>query len=112
MDQCQVNGRPGGHSQTGRRLSRALPGLGTRVLAAGSSDWIVFPSTHGYPADEAYFLHYIIHTLATALHGHPGLPQDRFQDWLEERHRQIARGELAYVARQLDFLGEIGEKVV
>ncbi len=109
MDQRRINGRPSGHSQTGRRLSRLLPALGAPVLAAGSSDWLVLPGPEGYPADEAYFLHFIIHTLATALHGHPRLPQQRFQDWLEERHRQIERGELIYLARQLDFLGILRE---
>jgi len=105
MDQRLINGRPSGHSQTGRRLSRLLPALGATVLAAGSSDWLVLPGPEGYPADEAYFLHFIIHTLAGALQGHPHLPQNRFQDWLEERHRQVERGELIYLARQLDFLG-------
>ena len=109
MDQRRVHGRPSGHSQTGRRLSRLLPALGAQVLAAGSSDWLVLPGPEGYPADEAYFLHYLIHTLASALHGHPHLPQDRFRDWLEERHRQIDRGELIYLARQLDFLGILKE---
>jgi SAM-dependent methyltransferase len=109
MDQRRVRGRPAGHSQTGRRLSRLLPGLGTRVLAAGSSDWLVRPGPEGYPGDEAYFLHFIIHTLATALNGHPRLPPDRFQDWLKERHQQIDRGELIYLARHLDFLGILRE---
>jgi len=105
MDRRRVHGRPSGHSQTGRRLSLLLPGLGTQVLAAGSSDWLVLPSGDGYHKDEAYFLHYLIQTLATALNGHPGLPPDRFQDWLEERRQQIRRGEMIYLARQLDFLG-------
>ncbi len=105
MDQRRINGRPSGHSQTGRRLFQELPAAGARVLAAGSSDWIVHPGPDGYPADEAYFLHFIIHTLAAALHGHPGLPPNRFRDWVEERHRQIEHGELIYLARQLDFLG-------
>jgi len=109
MDQRRIKGRPSGHSQTGRELSRLLPDLGTRVLAAGNSDWLVFPGPEGYPGDEAYFLHFITHTLAGALHGHPQLDQNRFQDWLAERHRQIDRGELIYLARQLDFLGILGE---
>jgi SAM-dependent methyltransferase len=107
MDQRRINGRPSGHSQTGRRLSRLLPALGTQVLAAGSSDWLVLPCRDGYQEDEAYFLHYLIQTLATALHGHPHLPQNCFRDWLEERHQQIMRGELIYLARQLDFFGYI-----
>jgi SAM-dependent methyltransferase len=109
MDQRLINGRPSGHSQTGRRLSSLLPDLGAQVLAAGSSDWLVRPGPGGYPGDEAFFLHYLIQTLATALTGHPQVPPNRFRDWLEERHRQIDRGDLIYLARQLDFLGILRE---
>ena len=105
MDRRLFKGRPAGHSRTGRRLFQALPAAGAQVLAAGSSDWIVHPGPEGYAGDEAYFLHFIIHTVAAALQGHPQLEENRFRDWVEERHRQIARGELIYLARQLDFLG-------
>jgi SAM-dependent methyltransferase len=105
MDQPRLNGRTGGHSRTGRRLFQALPAAGARVLAAGAADWVVHPGPKGYLGDEAYFLHCIIHTVAAALRDRPQLPGDRFREWVEERHRQIARGELIYLARQLDFLG-------
>lgn len=107
MDQRLLQGRPSGHSQTGRRLFKELPGAGARILAAGSSDWVVHPGPDGYLGDEAYFLHFIIHTVAAALADHPQIPKKRFRDWVEERHRQIEGGELFYLARQLDFLGYI-----
>jgi hypothetical protein len=75
------------------------------VLAAGSSDWVVFAGPDGYPGDEAYFLHFIIDTISRALHGHPELAGSRFQAWIAQRHRQIEARELIYVAHQLDFLG-------
>ena len=111
MDQRLIHGRPSGHSRTGRRLFQELPAAGAQILAAGSSDWVVHPGPAGYPGDEAYFLHFIIQTLATALQKHPQLPENRFRDWVEERHRQIERGELIYLALQLDFLGIVGEGV-
>ncbi|MFZ5452265.1 MAG: class I SAM-dependent methyltransferase [Thermodesulfobacteriota bacterium] len=107
MDQRLLEGRPSGHSRTGRLLFRELPAAGAQILAAGASDWVVHPGPEGYPGDEAYFLHFIIHTVDTALKGHTQLPQDRFRDWVTERHRQIERRELIYLARQLDFLGFI-----
>lgn len=107
MDRRQFNGWPAGHSRTGRRLFRELPAAGAAILASGGSDWVVHPGPEGYPGDEAYFLHFIIHTVAAALQDHPQLWKNGFQDWVAERHRQIERGELIYLARQLDFLGYI-----
>jgi SAM-dependent methyltransferase len=109
MDQRLVQGRPSGHSLTGRRLFREIPAAGARILAAGSSDWVVHPGPDGYPEDEAYFLHFLIHTLDNALQGHPQLPGPRFRDWVDKRHRQIEQNQLIYLARQLDFLGFINK---
>lgn len=105
MDERLVNGKPSGDSRTGRRLFNHLKATGARVLAAGSSDWVIFPGPSGYFGDEAYFLHFIIHTVATALYGHPELDVDRFIAWVKERHAQVERGELVYIAHQLDFYG-------
>ena len=79
------------------------------MVAAGSSDWVVFPGPEGYPGDEAYFLHFIIDTMHQALTAYPpsGLDPARFRDWIGTRHRQIETGQLIYIAHQLDFLGYI-----
>lgn len=105
MDERTTNGKPPGDSRTGRHLFHHLRALGVEVLDLGSSDWVVFPGPNGYLADEAYFLHFIVHTIGQALHGHPDLDPAHFAAWLAERHAQIERGELAYVAHQLDLLG-------
>jgi SAM-dependent methyltransferase len=105
MDERRVDGKPSGSSQTGRLLFTALPRCGGRVLAAGSSDWVVFPGQKGYPDDEAYFLHYIIHTIKGALQGQSLPAEKSLQDWASRRHRQIGRGDLIYLAHQLDFFG-------
>ena len=107
MDRRRRQGRPAGSSVTGRRLLRHLKEAGAHLLAAGSSDWVVFPGPEGYPGDEAYFLHFIIDTIGRALQGHPDLDSSSFQTWLERRHRQIDSAELIYIAHQLDVMGYI-----
>ncbi|MCL4503174.1 MAG: class I SAM-dependent methyltransferase [Deltaproteobacteria bacterium] len=107
MDQRLVGGRLSGSSRTGRMLFEHLKNAGALVLAAGSSDWVVFPGPAGYPGDEAYFLHFIIHIIYQALKDHPELPQSDLQGWIEQRHAQILQGKLIYFARQLDFFGQV-----
>jgi len=85
---------------TGRRVTGV-------VLAAGGSDWVVFAGANGYPADEAYFLHDIIHTIDLVLTGHPHLDAERLGAWVAQRHAQIEQGALVYIAHQLDVLGRM-----
>ena len=105
MDHRRVAGEPSGDSRTGRHLFGHLRATGAEVLDAGSSDWVVHAGPNGYAADEAYFLHFIIRTIHTALAGHPELDAQRFSTWIEQRHDQVEAGTLVYVAHQLDFLG-------
>jgi len=107
MDTRRSRGRPSGSSRTGRRLFGSLKEAGARLIAAGSSDWVVFPGPDGYPGDEAFFLHFIIDTIGRALHGHPELAGSGFPAWIAQRHLQIEARELIYIAHQLDFLGYI-----
>jgi SAM-dependent methyltransferase len=107
MDERIRYGRPAGDSRTGRRLFHYLRAAGAPALAAGSSDWVVHPAPDGnYPADEAYFLDYILNTIRDALRSRPDRVEPaRLSDWLAERRRQLAVGELIYIAHQLDFVG-------
>lgn len=105
MDERIIAGQPSGDSRTGRHLFTHLHNAGATILAAGASDWVVFPAAQGYLADEAYFLHFIINTITCALAGHPDLDLVCFQNWTAARHAQIERGELVYIAHQLDFIG-------
>jgi SAM-dependent methyltransferase len=111
MDERMVGGVPSGDSRLGRHLFGYLHAAGAQILDAGASDWVVFPVSQAYPRDEAYFLHFIVHTIHQALAGHPGLgtplEAPRFERWILERHAQIERGELVYIAHQLDFLGRV-----
>jgi Methyltransferase domain len=107
MDQRRIGGHPSGDSQAGRHLFAHLRAAGAEILDAGSSDWIVFAGPKGYPDDEAYFLHFIIHTIGTALRGRSQLDSGSLAHWIAQRHTQIEAGSLVYMAHQLDFLGRV-----
>ena len=110
MDERVRYGRPAGDSRTGRRLFHYLRDAGAPAVAAGSSDWVVSAGPDGkYPDDEAYFLRSIVSTIQNALRSR----EDRVKsgdlaDWLAVRGRQLAAGELVYIAHQLDFAGRAG----
>jgi hypothetical protein len=107
MDERVRYGRPAGESRTGRHLFRHLRAAGAPALAAGSSDWVVSAGPDGsYPGDEAHFLGSILSTIQDALRSRPDWvdPAD-LAGWLAVRRRQLAAGELVYLAHQLDFAG-------
>ncbi|MGB1253682.1 MAG: SAM-dependent methyltransferase [Candidatus Promineifilaceae bacterium] len=104
-----MDDRPtGGDSKCGRHLLQLLRECGADLLASGSSDWVVHSEPNSrYHADEAYFLHFIISTIESALAAHPALDAEQFARWVDTRHAQIDRGELMYFAHQLDVFGRI-----
>jgi SAM-dependent methyltransferase len=104
MDDRRRNGRPAGDSRTGRHLFTHLRQAGAQLMAAGSSDWVVFPVDGGYPDGEDDFLRFILDTIANGLEMHLELDPERFAAWLAQRRRQIEQGQLVYIAHQLDFL--------
>jgi SAM-dependent methyltransferase len=107
MDERIRYGRPAGESRAGRHLFHHLRAAGAPALAAGPSDWVVSAGPDGhYPGDEAYFLRSILDTIQNALRNRQDQvdPAD-LADWLAERGRQLAAGELVYIAHQLDFAG-------
>ena len=94
----------GGDSRTGRHLFSHLRSAGAQILASGASDWVVHSINRKYPADEKYFLYFILHFFEESLTGHKNLDANAFADWLSKRRAQIERGELVYIAHQMDFL--------
>jgi hypothetical protein len=105
MDKRQINARHSGDSQTGRHLFSNLRNVGVRILDAGASDWCIFPIGNNYPNDEAYFLHFILNTIHRALENCPKLNANSLRDWIATRQIQVERGELTYIAHQLDLVG-------
>lgn len=94
----------GGNSRTGRKLFEYLRALKAEILAAGASDWVVYARGGSYPADEKYFLQFILQFFESSLKDCAQLEAAAFERWLAKRHEQIERGELIYIAHQLDFL--------
>jgi hypothetical protein len=104
MDERVRYGRAAGDSRTGRHLFHHLRHAGAPALFAGSSDWIVYADASGaYVRDEAYFLGCILRTVADALTDRVAPPE--LTEWVAEREFQLARGELIYIAHQLDLVG-------
>jgi len=97
----------GGDSKSGRHLFGHLQSAGANILAAGASDWVVHAVNREYPDNEAYFLYFILHFFEEALTGHAELGTESFTYWLSERRSQIERGELTYIAHQMDFLAKV-----
>jgi hypothetical protein len=104
MDERESGDGPGAHSRTGRRLFTQVPEAGGEVLAAAGSDWVVHPP---YPADEAFFLRYILETIEGAVANRPELDDDTVHEWAARRREQVEREELTYIAHQLDVLGRV-----
>ncbi len=107
MDDRVIHGKKAGDSQTGRHLLLHLKNSGAEILAAGSSDWVVFPRSDGYNENESYFLHFIVHTIFKELKGHDSLDRRKFGSWVAQRHSQIEKGELIFIAKQMDVLARI-----
>lgn len=97
----------GGDSRTGRKLFEHLRNSRAEILEAGASDWVVFAKNGTYPADEKYFLQFILYFFESSLLGCADLDADTFRSWLAKRHEQIERGELVYIAHQMDFLVKV-----
>jgi hypothetical protein len=100
-----MDARPtGGDSRMGRNLFGHLRAAGAEILAAGASDWVVYAKDGKYPADENYFLHFILRFFEDSLKDCDELESGIFSRWLAKRHAQIDCGDLVYIAHQMDFL--------
>ncbi len=107
MDERRHDGRPTGGSRAGRELLTHIPAAGGDIIAAGASDWVVWPRDGAYPADEAYFLRHMLHFFESSLTGRPELDAARLQEWLARRRAQIDAGELILIVHQLDLCGRV-----
>ena len=107
MDERMVGGLRSGDSRTGRRLFSSLRKIGARVLDAGASDWVVYPTDAGYSEDEEVFLHAIIDTVEGALQARQEIDPQALARWVRERRAQIESRELVYIAHQLDVLAQV-----
>ena len=109
MDTRLIEGRPSGDSRTGRHLLVNLTRAGVPIVEAGASDWVVFARDGAYTGDEAFFLRAIVETMAGAVRGHPAIAASELEGWRKARLAQIDRGELVYLAHQLDVLARVAQ---
>ena len=107
MDERRHDGRATGGSRAGRELLIQIPAAGGEIIAAGASDWVVWPRHGAYPADEAYFLHHMLHFFESSLTGRPELDAARLRTWLARRRAQIEAGALVLIVHQLDLFGQV-----
>lgn len=96
-----IDAEPGRDSRAGRHLAGRLRARDGTLLEMAAADWIVRPRSDGYPHDERYFLRQILQFVEEALESRP---VDGDEEWLSTRRRQLARGELTYVAHGYDLL--------
>jgi SAM-dependent methyltransferase len=104
MDERIADGKRSGDSRCGRHLLTLLPRCGYRIMAAGSSDWIVHPSSGAYPVDERFFLSCILDFFEESLSARPEMDRTTLHRWLRARREQLAKAELVFMAHQLDVL--------
>ncbi|MGH1363346.1 MAG: hypothetical protein ACRBF0_07310 [Calditrichia bacterium] len=104
MDTRLIEGNLSGDSRTGRKLFAELVKHGANILDAAASDWVVFSAGGMYPADEAVFLRFILDTVLQALRENKTALAHGLEDWYQQRLNQLKRGELVYIAHQMDFV--------
>ncbi|EMA04573.1 hypothetical protein SAMN05443574_11687 [Haloarcula vallismortis] len=103
-----MDAKQGGDSRAGGDVLARLQRLDSTTLSAvAGSDWIVRPIDGSYPADEAYFLRYILDTIEAAVGEVVGRNFEGLDDWLAARREQVDAAELLYHTHQLDFLGRV-----
>jgi SAM-dependent methyltransferase len=107
MDERISGGKRSGDSRCGRHLLTLLPRCGCRIVAAGSSDWIVHPGSGRYAADESFFLGCILDFFEESLSARPEIGRAALDGWLAARREQLARAELVFMAHQLDVLASV-----
>jgi SAM-dependent methyltransferase len=107
MDARRDDGRPAGSSRTGRHLLAELPRRGAEMLAAGASDWIIFPGWDGYDRDEEIVLETMVGFVEESLGREPAFDRSSLSRWVARRRRQIKSGELIFLAHQIDVLGRM-----
>jgi len=107
MDERTRGGAPAGDSRAGRHLFARLRRHGFELLAAGGSDWVVSAGAGGFAGDEAFFLRYLVDLVDGALAADPAFAPGEVAAWTAARHAQIDRGELVWIAHNLDLLARV-----
>ncbi len=104
-----MDAKADGSSRAGGDVLTRLQQIeGVSVVAAGS-DWVVTPDNASYPADEAYFLRFILETIETAVGEITDGECPELDSWLGQRRAQVEAWELLYLTHQLDLFGRVSD---
>ncbi len=94
-----------GRSQSGRHLLSQLSQLPVKLLGAGGSDWLVYPSDGKYEAYEHYFLLQILEFVESELEKSNEISSKVALQWMQKRKAELAEGVLIYMTHQIDVIG-------
>jgi len=90
-----------------RRLLTLIRDCGARLLAAGSSDSVLFADERGaYPADERFYLARRLEAIRETLRADPGVDAAALSDWYALRRSHLEAGSLVFVSHRLDILAQ------
>lgn len=106
MEQRLVWGQVCGGARSGRRLHSALLETGMDVLACGSSDWNLIPSSRRYRDREAVCLTEWLELIREQAAKSGQFAGDELDDWYRGRLRDVGEARLGLVVHQLDVLAE------
>ncbi|KAA8499004.1 hypothetical protein FVE85_6589 [Porphyridium purpureum] len=117
MDMVNESGATVSQSRAGRKLLEYIPRAGGNILCAGSSAWVVMPSTGfqtagpRYEENEAYFLHCILSFIEDTLSGSEmcssKIDQDTVMRYIQRRRAHVDAAELSYLAHNVDVFGTV-----
>ncbi len=105
MDERHTDGLLSGDSRAGRHLFGELQQHGVEILAAGSSDWVIYANNSGYAHNEGVFLQHLLNFIETEMRRQPDIDAGLLERWIATRRQQIAGGELFCIVHQMDYLG-------
>lgn len=109
IHRAESNFREG--SRTGRHLLPRLRESGYEILEAGSSDWVVFARNQDYMPEEVVLIKAILSMVEKESTKSADVDPGEFSSWLKTRQHQLNKGELVYIAHQLDILARWPGKV-
>jgi len=101
-----LDGRPCGGAQSGRRLHAALLEAGFEMLAYGSSDWNITPYRGAYRDADALCLRALLDMIHGEARQSGPLEIEALDGWWRRRQDQIERRELGLIIHQIDLLAQ------
>ena len=117
MGSRSITNQGDGGPQAGRRIVSELPSFGLDLLAAGSSDWVIAPTSRGYPLGDVTVARWLLQTIHRAVNDtiedprliqerkrlHISMDSDALEKWVDQRSNQLEERRLVVIVHQIDF---------